>query len=225
MDTLPGISFSWTASVESPDNFLRYHVYRRELGETDWELRKVLTTQDYPTYEDYEVESGVTYEYTVTQWSDSTGEEIESDYATEVQLSITFSHMFLHDRYSPDYYAGMFISSQRISGPKQDVKWLQPYNLSKAIAHIGNQLYHEYSVSLEGQWDHDNGGLSREQYDALVALIGRQKSAGSVLVARQHSIGLLICQIDASGLDRQDRERGFSQTLRMREANATLVTE
>lgn len=221
MDPLPGVNLAWTESAEPLANFQRYMVYRRELGATAWELRKRITDRSLTSFQDNEVESGKLYEYDVTQVSDASGTEIESLHTTGVQASATFESLWLHDRNAPGYYAQLFIASQRIAGPRQDIAYLQPWSASVPTAHVGNMLARTYSATLRGQWNHSQGRLSAEQYRALVTLIERQKT-GSVLVARQPLDVLLYCVIDSDGLERSDEAGNFSESLRLREVRSEL---
>lgn len=214
MNPLPGVIVTWAESAEPLLSFIRYNIYRRELGDTDWNLIAFYADRSRVFHQDYETEWEVVYEYAITQISDAAGEEVESDFPDAVQSSSTWNNLFIHDRDTPSYFAELLVQGQRISGPDIEVTYLTPFNSSLPSAHVGNKLTRVFSASLTGQWDHSSGFLSKEQYNAMKALAERQ-IGGSVLVARHPSDIFLYCILE--GLTREDKDYNFSQSLQLRE--------
>jgi hypothetical protein len=215
-DPLPGLYLTWDESSEPLASFLRYQVYRRELGETDWTALDDgrITDRSLTSYQDFAVAGGVTYEYAVTQWSDSSGEELESDFPTAVQASLTIHDLFIHDITSPGNYAQVHVQQQSID-TAQDIQYLQTWEKQAPTAHVGNQKARSLDVPLLGQWLADGSSLNRDLYRALDSLIDRQRTEGSSMLARQGRDVFLYCVID--GFSREDSPMQFNQRLRLRE--------
>jgi hypothetical protein len=216
-DPLPGAYLTWDESSEPLSSFLRYQVYRRVAGETTWNALSDgrITDRSLTAYLDYAVESGVLYEYDVTQWSDSSGEELESDHTVGVQGTLIIRDLFIHDASVPDYYAQLHVQQQTID-VAQDIAYLQPWAHQSPTAHVGNVQTRTLDVPLTGQWGYSQSSLSDDAYRALLTLVTRQRTEGSSLIARQGRDVFLYCVID-SGLNRQDSPMQFGQRLKLRE--------
>lgn len=218
MNALPVIYLSWNQSTEPLASFLRYCVYRRELGEGEnaWLRLARITDRSRTYFEDHQAGAGVTYEYAVTQVSDSSGEEVESDFPTPVQASLTINSLFIHDAAAPEHYAELLAATQEVN-VEQDIAYLQPWSGQAPVAHVGNVEARTFVATVRGQWNHSNGAISREQYLALRNLQERQRTNGAVLVARQGRDIRLFCQLEM--LRRADEAVNFSQSLRLKEVD------
>jgi hypothetical protein len=79
-------------------NFIQWNVYRRKVGDIDWTLLEAI--HEYmPTYgyRDYSAQANTTYQYVVTQISNSTGDLVESTHNSYVQVVTPSSRYWLLD--------------------------------------------------------------------------------------------------------------------------------
>lgn len=223
MNGLPGIYLTWTESAELMTVFLRYQVYRRTLGQgdADWVAlaRGRITDRGLTFYQDYTVAAGVTYEYAVTQITEVGGEEVESAFPTAVQATATFSQLYVHDVAAPQNYANLMAQAQQVE-PVQEIAYLQPFSRTVPSARVGNVLQTVYRASLKGQWDHSAGELAREQWDALMTLLARQRDAGAVLCIRQGS-GLRFFGVMEAPRRSDESASQFQEEVRFREVHYT----
>ena len=215
MNALPGIQLSWDESTESLDTFLRYAIYRREQGET-WVRISRTTDRSRTYYADYTVAPGIIYEYAVTQIVDVAGDEVESDFPTAVQSSVTFGHLFIHDTNAPENYTELAVQAQQMA-PVQDIAYLQPFSTQTPSARVGNVQQAVYTASLAGAWDETDDAIAKGQWRALLNLMTRQRTYGAVLCARQTRDVRLFCMLEAP--QRSDAPVAFAQTLQLREVD------
>lgn len=91
------IFLGWTNALVDT-NFVQWNIYRRQIGDTAWTLLGVVT--DYsPTYgyRDYTAKAATSYQYVVTQTSNSTGDLVESTHNTFKQVRTSASRYWLMD--------------------------------------------------------------------------------------------------------------------------------
>lgn len=188
MNPLPRVSLQWPEVSTSLDDFLHYQVWRRVAGQTDAEAVRLLagriTDRSRTFYDDYTVASGVVYEYNVTQTVEVSGEDVESDFGDWVQASVAFRQLYVHDAAAPQYYANLLVQAQQV-GPVQEMAYLQPFGRGVPSARVGDVLQETYRASLGGSWTHERGEVAREQWEALMVLLARQRDASAVLCVRQ----------------------------------------
>lgn len=221
MNPLPRVSLQWTASSVALDDFLHYQVWRRVSGQTEAEAIRLstgrITDRSRTFYDDYTVASGVVYEYNITQLSDVSGETVESDFGTWVQVSATFGQLYVHDVASPQYYANLMAQAQQMN-PVQEMAFLQPFSRAAPSARVGDVLQTVYQASLRGSWGNARGEIARQQWDALMTLLARQRDAGAVLCIRQAQGVRFFGVMEAPS--RSDEAAGqFREEVRFREVH------
>lgn len=183
-EALPRMYITWDESSEDLDTFLRYQVYRRVVGETDWSKRARINDRGITFWDDTVAHSGVDYEYVVTQVIDVSGEEIESDYPSPVGGTVNIQSVFIHDVRAPENYVQMSGASQEVQ-TNQPISYVQPWSRRVPTAHVGHVLNHTYTFSMIGVWDEEDSSINKETWRALETLIDRQHEFGSVLMVRQ----------------------------------------
>lgn len=214
MNALPGAYVTWTESAEPLEDFQRYILYRRELGDADWVARARITDRSITYFQDYRVGSGTTYEYAVTQVSDASGEEVESDFPTAASTVVTITSFFIHDDAAPENYVEVVAQGQRVTR-KPDAQYLQVWGRQQPTAHVGQALSDGLQVSLRGVWNATADSVNRATWDGVKALMERQRLYGSVFMARQGRDVRAFCAIDS--LDRTDEPMAFGLTVSLTE--------
>lgn len=190
MNQLPYIDLSWVASLEPAVTFIAYTVYRRKLGDKLWTRLVRLSDRNNPHYNDYNAQSGITYEYTVTvAKSSDNGEEIESAQAAPMTAILWCRSIFIHDVYAPNYYVELKPISSSVN-TVQVQAYLQPRNTQSPVMHIGQVESRTLAMQTTREWATDN-----DRYAALAVLFTRQRTAGSTLLARGWRFGGMFCQM------------------------------
>ena len=209
MAALPGMYITWDESAESLDSFLRYQLYRREQGESDWLKLARITDRGITFYNDYTVASGTLYEYAVTQVKDVAGEEVESEFPTASQVSLTIRSLFVHDVASPAHYAEVLAQAQTKT-PEQDITYLQPWSARAPVAHVGARRQDVIEADYTASW-----ADSLAVWEALADLQARQRDNGAVLMVRQYRGIRVFAALDGSS--RSDNGVLYTTRLRFRE--------
>lgn len=213
MNALPNIYLTWDPSVEPLDTFLRYQVYRRIAGASEWSKLARITDRGVAFYVDYTAGSALTYQYAVTQVRDVAGEEVESAFPTPVEAALVIRSVFIHDVSAPENYvelAGHAMST----GISQEIVYKQVWSRRLPTAHVGNALQESYDIEAAEGWDE-----SAEVWRALRNLIDRQRTTGAVLMARQYRDVRLFGVIESPS--RMDDVVLFRTKLRFRERHYT----
>lgn len=196
--TLPHIYVQWTQSTEDPTTFLRYHIYRRRFGDTEWTLKKQVSDQTDTSWEDFSVQSGVLYEYDVTQIVDVAGDEVESAFSDNpAQVQLDWLWLFLHNVDDPGQYAAIPIEQQQLNDTSE-MQFLTPYGRTSPTAFIGRRRDRTLSFNLNDSWVD-----TQEIWRALVELADEQRETAPTLLARQGWDVHMFCQLDR-GLARSD---------------------
>jgi hypothetical protein len=214
---LPAIFLSWDASAEPLSTFLRYQVYRRVAGDTDWTKMARITDRSLTTWTDYEIEGLVVYDYAVTVVADVSGEEIESAFPTAVQSLVTINSLFLHDQAAPEHYVQMAVQADTIA-PQQVMTFVQPRGQSDPIAHVGRTLSKQLSFSFTGQWTATDSTRNSDVWDALEELQLRQQTNGSTLVCRTTRGVFAYCVI--TDMPRTDQPMQYGVSLKLQRVKA-----
>lgn len=210
-DTLPGIRVSWAESAEPLASFLRYEVWRRVQGETEWKVVALLRARSLTSYTDLRVAGGTVYEYAVVVVGEVSGEPIYSPISDVVSGMAVIKSTFIHDAQDPSYYVQLS-AQQNAHEPDQAMTFVQPRGALDPVAHIGRTLTTTLTFTLLGQWADAKASRNGEAWDALVALQMRQRE-GSILVCRAANGVLAYCVI--SDLQRTDRVEQVSYTVKL----------
>jgi hypothetical protein len=190
---LPLLYLTWDASTVALADFIRYQVYRRVLGATDWSKVARINDRAVTFYQDFNVAAGVEYEYAVTQVKDVSGEEVESAFPTGVSAAVTLVSSFLHDVAGPVNYAEFDVNQQLEIG--QSVGFVQPWSRQVPTMHVGNVETKALSLRIGPlHWDTESG-----TWDALVSLQSRQRTSGSLLCYRDQRGSRVFCQLTQLG--------------------------
>lgn len=195
MNALPGIYLTWEASAESGDTFLRYQIYRRKVGETDWLKIARITDQSVLFYSDYRVPAtGDEYEYAVTQVIDVGGEEVESEFPSAVSTSTLARSTFLHPVLLPEQYIEYFAEANSVA-VTPEIAYVQPWSRRLPTAHVSPVRRREYQLGSRRSWLDD-----RQLWESLQDFIDLQYDGGAVFLLR-HARTHAYVQIDAINRD------------------------
>ena len=211
MNTLPNIYLTWDPSTESLDTFLRYQVYRRPFGESDWTKLARITDRSIAFYNDYSAGSGIVYQYAVTQVRDVAGEEVESAFPAAVEADLIIRSVFIHDVGAPSHYVELAGHSMR-AAIEQPIVYKQIWSRRAPTAHVGNVLAERYEIEVTEGWDE-----SAEIWRATRDLIDRQRSTGATLMARQYRDVRVFGVIESPGRD--DAQVLYTEGLRFSEVH------
>ena len=173
---LPHAYLTWDQSAVGIDTFVRYQVYRRPQGTTEWIHIANIPDRAVVYYHDYAVLSGVASEYAVTQIVISNGEEVESAFPVPVACTVSFKSAFLHAIGNPSYWAEIPHQSVRVEH-MQDTELIQPYSLTRPILHVGN--LDALQVTISASWP-DTENL----WETLRGVVDRQRLDGTALCIR-----------------------------------------
>jgi len=83
LNDLGYVQVEWVEAVLD-EGLIAWHVYRKEMPTGEWELIQQITDLGARSYNDYLVESGKSYMYSVTQLADRFGDVLESPVGTTV---------------------------------------------------------------------------------------------------------------------------------------------
>lgn len=196
MDVLPVAFLQWDESTLDVAEFLRYEVWRRRQGESDFV--KIARIEDITQafYTDSTIRSGEVTEYTVTQVQDFSGEEVSSDPATPQGVVMTWGKVFLHDVTNPGFYTAMPANAMTRRAV-QDIGFVQPWNRRQPTAQIGNQDYETFTVMAPGIWSTD-----RDWWRGLRSVVSRQVNNGAMLMIRGgRDVGHFVAVVDSGRTD------------------------
>jgi len=174
---------TWDESLESVDDFLRYQLWRRVQGETEWSKRARITNRGITFWDDTIAHSSTVYEYGVTQVIDVSGEEIESEMSGVVSAELTIVDIFLHDVFAPENYVQVQTPTHT-RAVTQPITFVQPWSRRAPTAHISHVISSTYKFGTNDVWN-------EEQWLGLLNLMDRQHESGAVLMVRQdHDIAM-----------------------------------
>lgn len=211
MNPLPQLYVQWEPSAADPAVFLRYQVYRRQVGGNYTKIARI-PDQALNFYQDFNTPSGVEMEYNLTQViAADTGEELESAFVTPVAGTVTARSLFIHDVRNPEFYVELGPLQTTVK-PHQDQGWVQPRNRATPTMHIGRAGWRTIEVSILRQWDVD-----KETWERLEELWDRQRTHGAILCARGYRLPRAFCQL--TDIPRSDRPIVFNASISFTEAH------
>jgi len=112
----PHVRLTWDASTLGSD-FVEYSIYRRLSGETEWTRVAEITDKAIIGADDYLVNLGATYEYSVRQTQNLTGDLVESADSLVASASMVFYGAVIHDVTDPASYVVLEYT------PSSDLRW------------------------------------------------------------------------------------------------------
>lgn len=213
--TLPGLAVSWTQpSLAGGDTFVNYYVYRRltSVGGTYTRIASV-TPISQASYTDYNIVSGISYDYTVTIVVSRAAGTFESVQATAVANSVTFTSVFLHDVGAPSNYAEVPTTALTVKQLSART-FIQSWGRNQPTAQIG--LMDAAQIQITGKFT----TLSDQTWWAeLLTLLGRERDHGAALCLRTGTTAdKWFCQLDpATNLQRDDVPRAYHDTVSLQE--------
>ena len=176
-----------------------------------WIRAAKITDQNYPRYDDYLIDGGRTYEYTVTVGATVVGATLESDkQSPPITSSLSFTGLRLHDIADPTKYAEISADGFNVD-VQQDIEYIRARGRKQPTAQVGEFEFSEISI---------NGTIhthaDREQWTALRNLVARQRANGSVLCLRSgNHPERYFCQ--AAPVQRGDKVGVFGMSLSLTE--------
>lgn len=180
MNPIPYIELNFDESAEALASFLRYQVYRREEGETDWVKLARINDSGLTTYQDFTAQSGVTYEYDVTVVAAAdNGEEVESAHTDGVTGTLVIRSAFIHPIGFPEEYTEIRGQAAAVA-PIQDAQPVQVWGRAAPTVHIGSALSEVIRITATRGWEDE-----QDAWLALRALLDRQ-AAGAMLCLRTY---------------------------------------
>lgn len=190
--TLPVALLQWTVSTVSLASFIRYSVYRREVGQTDNDWLRIAKIADraQASYYDFNIASAISYEWTVTQVETIATSETESAKGTPVPATALFQSAFLHDTASTANYMEVTPQSPQES-VVQDITFIQTWGRRTPTAHISS-VQESSRVDASFTWDNTDG-----QWSALRRLLVNQR-LGHTMCYRDRRGLKLFCTITQS---------------------------
>lgn len=165
-DTAGYVLIDWSATV-ADSQFIRWNIYRRQVGDTSWTL--LMTTNDISVvqYQDYLAGAGSQWEYAVTQSAARSGYILDSAQVASAVVSTTGTHYWLIDPLTPSNC----LQVSNVVGDSYSDEYQQ-----EALAIIGrgrkvNQgTRFGYTGTLEAQFRDDLILTARQKREALQAL-------------------------------------------------------
>lgn len=135
--TLPHVLVEWSAS-NTEQQFVRYNIYRRQAGETEYVRIAWVDLASRFDYRDYTAQSRVVYEYVVTISTLVAGEELESAIpAVPVQGSVIFDWTYIHDISNPPEAYCAFYSLASDVEIEQEVEFRKAWGRRYPTAFVG----------------------------------------------------------------------------------------
>lgn len=170
-----------------------------------------ITDQQFTRYDDYLIDGGREYEYTVTVGATVSGQILESDKQDPPSVSsLSFTGLRLHDIANPASYAEISADTLDVD-VQQDIEYIRARGRKQPTAQVGEFEYSRISVSGTIHTHAD-----REQWTALRDLVARQRANGSVLCLRSgNHPERYFCQ--ATPVQRQDKVGVFGLLLDLTE--------
>jgi hypothetical protein len=167
------VNISWD-DTRHDDDFFYYRVYRRVVGTEDWEL--LVERNDQPGYyevHDWLADSGVSYEYAVTQAANRFGSVIESD-RFAVAVTPTSTHYWLIHPTLEE----LNLRIDRVTDEKFDEEYEQ-----ESVHVLGRGRHTDYgdrlgfTGTITAQFrDYENGVTAREQRKMLEMMKVRREA-------------------------------------------------
>lgn len=190
--TLPAIRIRWNqVTPGTGETFLRYEIWRRDPDvSTTYTRMAMISAVDTLTWTDTEVESGHVYTYAVL-WIASVGVETRvSAYPTAPTVGyVLFDYTWIHDQADPTKFV-RFDAFDATLDVQQNIAFQRTWGSLAPVMRIGDQQSRVVHVTGLPEREGYN-----QQWDKLLALVTRQRTAASLLVCRfgAHK-ELLYCQ-------------------------------
>lgn len=174
---LPHILVQWAAST-TEQQFVRYNVYRREAGETEYVRVAWIDVVGRLDYRDYAVKSRTVYEYTVTISTLYAGEELESLRPDPVQGSVVFDWTYIHDISDPpEAYCAFYSLSSEVE-PEQEVEFRKAWGRQYPTAFVGE--LEGVTLRIRGLPDVHRG----EIWEAMRGVFSKQRTDAALYCVR-----------------------------------------
>jgi hypothetical protein len=184
--TLPSLHLVWTQYVPSGgDTFVQYNVKRRLTAVGGAYSRiAVIPTVATVTYDDYGVAPATSYDYVISATVTRSGVQIEGPNSAPVTRSCTFRGLFLHDVVTPTQYLewrGEAVKADRY----QAQAFMTGWNQQNPSLFVGEAESGHYQLTTAKQVPLSN----TEEWNALIALLTRQRLNSSVFMYRNGMTG------------------------------------
>jgi len=195
-ELLPRAYLTWDASAEDPDEWQYWSVYRQRLGDSSTLIRlAVIRQMDILFYEDYTVESGVTYQWFLSQTIDNGSDLVESDLAGPAQAVVVCDSIFLHDVEAPQYYVEIAASALQERNPRA-VSFLRARAAEAEVGFAGPFKGQIVDLQWRDAWEDD------DVYAAALVLLERMVDEGAVMMLRHELVPGMFCVFQENGLGR-----------------------
>jgi len=218
--TLPGLQLRWTQPTPgASEAFIKYAIYRREPlpsatypNLTPWTHIQDIASIATTTWTDYEVRSGVTYQYRVFYVA-SVGIETRISDAVTNAGQVKWDWLWLHQQEDPTNQV-CFFSFSADEDMEQDIDFKQAWGRQSPTARIGDTETRRWRVTGEPL-------VKRKRWDELVALISAQRTEDALVVARFGRARVLAyCQVISP--TRNIGQKGYAPAIQLVEVNHTV---
>jgi hypothetical protein len=162
------ITIGWNATELAVLDFDHYEVYRREVGDEDWDALISIYDPDTLTFEDLTPEFGADYEYKVTQFKNATGGfDIEGPDSDIAEATVEGSQEDVWSVIGADGEAEHTFDLHVIDGPirrpiQQEI--FEPLGSSRKTVVRGRVLGSEGSLTMIYTSDERSTGLTQIDY-------------------------------------------------------------
>lgn len=147
-DTLPGVLVEWDQIVPGGgETFVRYRVYRRKGGETDWTCIASIATIATVVFTDYAIASRIVYEYAVI-WEATVGAEtlFSARQTPPPNARTVFDFTWIHDVATPSQCIRIDNESGRQTA-RQALDFGQTWGRTSPVAYAGEALERVLSIN------------------------------------------------------------------------------
>lgn len=228
-DGLPALHVEWSPPIESGDqNFVQTNVYRRRAPYIDAfgdeipagarQRIAVLTTIGAGDFIDYNVGSGIPYQYTVTWMANTAGVVLESEEQAPVEGVVTWRISgYLHDLANSAYFTPVEVSSLDVMQDQEQ----QHHNVRgrrSGVTFVGERFEGEFVITFAGDYVTEHG-----TYRRLLQMLDRQYALGTLYCLRLPHSGEVVFGImeppsrtDSEGTTEPSmgfRERHYEETV------------
>lgn len=208
---LPHIRVTW-AETDTTDTFVRYNIYRRPGGETDWVRVAYVELRERLDYRDYNVASRVVYEYAVTVTTSVSGAEVENPKPTPVQGRVVFDWTYIHDISNAAEAYCAFYSLESDVASTQDVQFRKAWGRRAATAFVGE--LEAATLHLRGVPDIHRGPI----WENMRTVQSKQRTEGALYCVRPGMSGELYFA-NIAALSKTSAEGTYTPTVDMVETH------
>lgn len=212
-ESLPAVRVRWDQVVPGAgETFVEYDIRRRIAGETVYTRIAIIETVSVVFYDDYSVEPGTTYEYSILWQADTVGGRLQSaDQDPPQSAYLVFDYAWLHEFDNPVYHVRLPAYAVQIT-PVQGIVFNRAWGRPQPTAFVGEAFHRTIGITTLPQMRR-----SRALWTMMQAIMQRQATVGSVLVLR---VGVdrarFFCHI-ASGGYSPVNEIQYEQSVQLQE--------